>query len=161
MRGAALLKSGTMNGLASWAETTDCGTTRRSVGCSALNTGSASGSGSSPPAVSMSRLIRLVASPMTASSWSSEKSDGSRAAVLARIVATPSSRLRKLSRWASLRLSSARTRARSSRASSATAWNRARWPEVSCRRSTACSTSRTALASSGMTPSFCCCLRAG
>ena len=47
----------------------------------------------------------------------------SRAAVFARIVATPSRRLSCSARWASLLVRSALTRARSSRTSSATTWN--------------------------------------
>ena len=92
-------------------------------------------------------------SEIFASSARRENSDGSRAAVWARIVAIPSSRLSSPSRLASVSPVSVLTRMRSSRASRATAWNRDRtdtaWP-----RSTADSISRTARARIGMTPSL-------
>ena len=103
--GFTALKSGTRNGLASWADRTDCGIVVRRSGRtppSAVAAGSASGSGSRPPACCISRLSARVASPISASSCSSPNSDGCRAASRARLVATPSSRLRRLSRWASV-----------------------------------------------------------
>ena len=82
-------------------------------------------------------------------------SEVSRAAVLARIVATPSSRLSCSARWASVLVVSALTRARSSRTSSATTWNFVRTDGQHRRRAaTALSTSRTARASTGMMPSL-------
>ena len=124
-RGAACEKSGTRNGLASWADSTDCGSTFRS-GRTPVATGplgaSGSGSGSMPAAACISRSSRRVLSEISASSASRWKSDGSRAAVCARIVATPSRRLSWVSRCCSVSESSARTRVRSARASRATAW---------------------------------------
>ena len=81
--------------MASCRAITDCGTTRRSVVgapwfCS--GSGSASAGGSTPVASSISRLSRFAASETAASSASSASSEVSRAAVLARIVAMPSSR---------------------------------------------------------------------
>ena len=76
----------------------------------------------------------------------------SRTAVFARIVAIPSRRLSCSARWASLLVSSALTRARSSRTSSATTWNFVRTVgrhPAPLRR--AASTSRTARASTEMT----------
>ncbi len=132
-RGAAWLKSGTRNGLASWAWTTDWGSAVRSRVTPEIGEadGSGSGSGSSPAWICISRSSRRVASEISASSWSSENSDGSRVAIWARIVARPSSRFSWVSRCTGVSDSSARTLARSARASSAEAWNLARWPEVS------------------------------
>ena len=71
----------------------------------------------------MSRLSDRAASETTASSARSASSAVSRTAVFARIVAMPSRRLSCSARWVSLLVSSARTRARSSRTSRATTWN--------------------------------------
>ena len=81
-------------------------------------------------------------------------SDVSRAAVLARIVATPSRRLSCSARSASVIVLSALTRARSSRTSSATTWNLVRLDGLTGPRWAAASTSRTARASTGMMPSL-------
>ena len=78
----------------------------------------------------------------------------SRAAVFARIVAIPSRRLSCSARWASVLVSSARTRARSSRTSRATTWNFVRTEGSTRPRSAAASTSRTVRASTGMMPSL-------
>ena len=113
-----------------------------------------------PAAASISRLSSLAASETTASSASSESREVSRAAVLARIVATPSSRLScSALRCASVSSVSALTRARSSRTSSATTWNLVRADGVTGPRSDGASTSRTARASTGMMPSLSPCRR--
>ena len=155
---AAAAKSGTRKGLASWRETTDCGTTRRSgAGAGAASSsadGSSSGSASTPAASSISRLSALAESETTASSASSISREVSRAAVSARIVATPSRRLSCAARWASVLVVSALTRARSSRTSRATTWNRVRTEGSTGPRWTAPSTARTARASTGMIPSL-------
>ena len=151
----AAVKSGVRKGLASWRASTDCGTTRRSVTAGQLVGGLVgSSSSTSTPARSSIALRRSEAwSETFASSASRENSEGSRAAVWARIVAMPSSRLSSPSRLASVSVESPLTRVRSSRASSATAWNRDRtetpWP-----RSTADSISRTARARIGIRPSL-------
>ena len=88
--------------MASCRETTDWGTTRRSVPAEAAagSVGAlSSGAGSIPTAVSMSRLSDLAASETTASSARSASSAGSRTAVFARIVAIPSRRLICSARW--------------------------------------------------------------
>ena len=112
-----------------------------------------SSSTSTPARSSIARRMSAAWSETFASSASSENSDGSRAAVWARIVAMPSSRLSSPSRLASVSPVSVWTRMRSSRASSATAWNRDR-TETAWPRSTADSISRTARARIGMTPSL-------
>ena len=150
----AAVKSGTRKGLASWRASTDCGTTRRSVAAGSSSRADGSSSSTSTPARSSIALRMSEAwSETLASSASRENSEGSRAAVWARIVAMPSSRLSSPSRLASVSVESPRTRVRSSRASSATAWNRERtetpWP-----RSTADSISRTARARIGIRPSL-------
>ena len=122
-RVCALLKSGARNGLASCAVATDCGTTCFSVRMTVAWFCSTSGSGSSPPAICISRFSRRAESVISASSASSENSDGSLAAVCARIVAIPSSRFSWVSRCSSDIDGSAFTRARSSRASNAMTWN--------------------------------------
>ena len=71
----------------------------------------------------MSRVSDLAASETTASSARSARSEVSRAAVCARIMAIPSRRLSCSARCLSLLVSSARTRARSSRTRRATTWN--------------------------------------
>ena len=153
---AAALKSGARNGLASWRAATDCGTTLRSRPAS--TTGSvattSSGTASTPAASSISRLSLLAESETSASSASRARSEVSRAAVLARIVATPSSRLSCSLRCASVLVSSALMRARSSRTSRATTWNFVRTDDITDPRWTAASTSRTARASTGMMPSL-------
>ncbi len=123
-RGAVWLKSGTRNGLASWAWTTDCGSAVRSrVALENVGSGSGSGSGSRPAWICISRSSRRVASETSASSCSRLKSEGSRVAIWARIVASPSSRLSCVSFCVGVSASSARTLARSARASRADAWN--------------------------------------
>ena len=156
-RFGALEKSGARNGLASWREITACGTTRRwlLVVTGAGSGGAVSSGGSSAPAArSMSRLRDLAASETTASSASSWSSEVSRAAVFARIVATPSRRLSCAARWASVLAASALTWARSSRTSRATTWNLVRLLGDTGPRWAADSTSRTARASTGMMPSL-------
>ena len=144
--------------MASCREMTDCGTTRRSVAG-----GGGRGLGRARPPrgpprdrrpCSMSRRSDLAASETTASSARSERSEVSRAAVCARISAIPSRRLSCSARWASLLVPSARTRVRSSRASSATTWNFVRTEGITRPRWTAASTSRTVRASTGMMPSL-------
>ena len=155
---AAPVKSGTRNGLARRRATTDRGTTWRSVPEeNVARTGSGvsgSGSVSIPAAASISRLSSAAASEIRASSASSTSSEVSRVAVLARIVATPSSRLSCSLRSASVLVVSALIRARSSRTSSATTWNLVRTDGRTLPRSTPASTSRTARASTGMMPSL-------
>ncbi len=153
LRGAASEKSGARNGLASWAATTERGTTCRSLRAAdtAGRCCSTSGSGSSPPAICISRFILRAESLTSASSPSRVNKDGSRVAVCARIFAMPSSRFSCASRCGSVIDVSALTRARSSRARSAMAWNLLR--SISpCR--TWVSTARTALARTGRIPSF-------
>ena len=103
---SAAAKSGARNGLASWRETTDCGTTRRSVaadgGGGSARARPPRGPARRPAAISMSRLSDRAASETTASSASSARSEVSRAAVFARIVAMPSRRLSCSARWASV-----------------------------------------------------------
>ena len=78
---------------------------------------------SMPAAAIISRRSSLAESETVASSASRESSEVSLAAVLARIVATPSSRLSWSARLASVSSVSALMRARSSRTSRATTWN--------------------------------------
>ncbi len=111
--------------MASWRARTASGTTRRSTRPSSVSTfasGSGSGSGSVPPATCIPRIRMRVPSETSAFSSSRWKNDGSLAAIWARIVAIPSSRLSSESRRTCVRASSPRTRTRSSRASSAIAW---------------------------------------
>ena len=147
-------KSGARKGLANCREMTDCGTTRRS-GAAGTATGSSgrtsSGGGSTPTARRISRVSDRAASETTVSSARSARSPESRTAVVARIVATPSSRLNCSARRVSLMVWSALTRECSSRTSSATAWNFVRTAGVTRPRWTAASTSRTARASTEMT----------
>ncbi|WP_242471234.1 hypothetical protein [Blastococcus sp. TML/C7B] len=142
--GRAASKSGARNGLASCRETTDWGTTRRSSAAGA-STGSAgggsTGSGSIPAARSISVRSARADSDTTASSPRRARSAESRTAVRARIVAMPSSRFSCSARWLGLLASSALTRARSSRATRATAWNFVRTLAVTEPRWTAASTS--------------------
>jgi hypothetical protein len=106
---------------------------------------------STPPATRISRIRRRVSGSTCASSVSSVSSVPSRAAVRASAVAIPSRRLS-----CSLRRPSGTSwpcrRVRSSRTSSATAWNVLRVDARGRPRSTASSTSRTALASTGTMP---------
>ena len=121
--GGTAEKSGARNGLASWRASTVWGMTPRAAGPgSAASTGSGSGSGSRPAARSMSFLRSIAEGGTTASSASSSSSEVSRTAVLARMVAMPSSRVRTEVRSASVLEVSALTRARSSRTRSATTW---------------------------------------
>ena len=152
--GRAAEKSGARKGLASCRETTDCGTTRGLVAAAGSSTGGTSSVPVSIPAVrSISRLSDLASSETTASSARSARSAGSRTAVIARVVAMPSRRLSCSARCVSLRVSSARTRARSSRSSSATAWNFVRVAGVTRPLRRAASTSRTVRESTDMTSS--------
>ncbi len=114
--------SGAMNGLANCLARTEGGTgiCAGPENWSPASAGASSGSGSRPPLRCSSRLNASAALVISASSWSSSKNDGSRAAVWARIVPMPSSRLSSISRRSSEISWSARTRCRSSRASRAT-----------------------------------------
>jgi hypothetical protein len=87
-------KSGARKGFASRLETTDCGTTRRSlVGTTASGSvGTSSSTCSTPAAVSICRRNDFADSEITASSASRENRVLSRAAVCARILAIPSRR---------------------------------------------------------------------
>ena len=152
--GRAAEKSGARNGLASCRETTDCGTTPCAAAAAGRSTGGPSSTPVSMPAlVSMSRLSDRASSETTASPSRSARSAASRTAVLARTVAMASRRLSWSSRRVWFPVSSARTRARSSRSNSAMAWNVARVAGVARPRRSAASTSRTALASTEMTSS--------
>ena len=146
-------KSGARKGFASCREITDCGTTRRSgpAGTVAVSAGAiSSGAGSMPRSRSISRLSDRAASETPESSASSASSPASRTAVVARMVAMPSRRLSCSARWLSLP-AAARTRARSSRSSRATAWNFVRTAGVTRPRWAAASTSRAVRASTEMT----------
>ncbi len=149
------LKSGARNGFASCRATTVFGTTRRTADSGAASGSGAGGSSgaSIPAAVIISRRSVVAASDRTASSASSWSRRGSRAAVFARIVATPSSRRSCSARYASVADWSVLTRLRSSRTSRATTWNLVRIDGLIAARSTAPSTSRTALARTGIRPS--------
>ena len=150
-------KSGARNGLASCLATTDFGTTRRSATVGAAsNCGSGSGSsGTSKPAAScISRLRVAASSETTTSSGSRTSREVSRAAVLARMVATPSSRLSCSVRCPSVLSASFLIRDRSSRTSRATTWNFVRPEGRTLPRCAAASTSRTALARTGIIPSL-------
>ena len=116
-------KSGARNGLASWRAITVGGTTRRVVEAACVGgSGSGSGAGSRPAARSRSFLRSTAEGETKAPSASSSSSEVSRAAVLARIVAMPSSRDSIATRSDSGTVVSALTRARSSRTSRATTW---------------------------------------
>ena len=140
----------------SWRATTDCGTTCFSTGActgaGSLAMMRSSGVISLPEAISRSRRSTFAESEMTASSASSWMRDVSRAAVFARIVATPSSRFSTSARSASVTVRSVFALARSSRISSATTWNFTRFCGPTLPRSAAASISRTARASTGMSP---------
>ena len=94
--------SGGMKGLASWRATTERGTTERSTRSSVVAAGGSTAS-SRPEAAINSRLRARVELEISASSVSSMSSAGSRVAVLARMVATPSSRLSWSARCGSVR----------------------------------------------------------
>ena len=90
--------------MASCREITDCGTTRRSVAAEAAagSAGVSSSGGASMPGVPQLRVSDLAASETTASSARRASSEVSRAAVFARIRASPSRRLSCSVRWASV-----------------------------------------------------------
>ena len=137
-------KSGERKGLASCREITDCGTTRSSgsAGAVAVSAGAiSSGACSMPRSRIISSLSDRAASETPASSASSASSPASRTAVVARMAAMPSRRLSRSARRLSLP-AAARTRARSSRSSRATAWNFVRTAGVTWPRRAAASTSR-------------------
>ena len=116
-------KSGARKGFASWRAMTVWGTTRRVVVAAwAGASGSGSGAGSRPAARSRSFLRSTAWGETKAPSASSSSREVSRAAVLARIVAMPSSRDSIATRSLSGAVVSALTRARSSRTSRATTW---------------------------------------
>jgi hypothetical protein len=142
-------KSGARKGFASCREITDCGTTRRSEPAEAVavSAGSiSSGAGSIPRSRAISRLSDRTASETPAPSASSASSPASRTAVVARMAAMPSRRLSCSARWLSVP-AAARTRARSSRSSRATAWNFVRTAGVTRPRRASASTSRAVRAS--------------
>ena len=111
-----------------------------------------SGLSSAPDAISMSRRSRLAASDTVASSPRSWMREVSRAAVFARIVATPSRRFSISARSESGTAGSFLALARSSRISSAITWNFVRPVGLTLPRSAAPSISRTARASTGISP---------
>ena len=113
---------------------------------------SSSGDSGAPDAISMSRRNVLAASVTAVSSARSWIREVSRAAVFARMVATPSSRLSSSVRSASVSSASVLARARSSRMSNAITWNLVRLLGPTLPRSAAFSTSRTARASTGISP---------
>ncbi len=124
-----------------------------------------SGLSSVPDSSSQSRRIFCAVAVGGAALSSSEMSEVSRAAVLARIVAMPSSLLSCSARAASVSSGSALARARSSRIRNAMTWNLVRFVGPSFLPSAAfASTSRTLRARTGMSPSLlawrlrrCCC----
>ena len=149
-------KSGARKGLANWRAMTLCGTTRRVDGArpaAAWGSCTSSGSGSRPPARSRSFLRLTAEGETTTPSASSSSSEVSRTAVLARIVAMPSSRVSTAARSASGVEVSLLTRARSSRTRRATTWYAVRPLGPTLPRCAAASTCRTALARTGMMPS--------
>ena len=155
MRCGTAEKSGARKGFASCREITDCGTTRRSepAGAVAVCAGAiSSGAGSMPRSRAISRLSDRAASETPASSASSASSPASRTAVVARMVAMPSRRLSCSARRLPVP-AAARTRARSSRSSRATAWNFVRTAGVTRPRRAAASTSRAVRASTETTSS--------
>ena len=155
-RSRPMPKSGTRNGLASWCWTTDWGTTRRSSSPGpASSDGLGSSTATSMPALrSISSRRSRALSVTCASSESRPKREGSRVAVLARMVAIPSRRLSSSAFCASVSAVDAFTSPRCSRTRSATTWNRTRCPGASGPRCTADSSSRTARASTGTMPSL-------
>ena len=150
---ATALKSGARNGFDICIWRTDCGTTCRSAVVDGLRLGGddefvwaeldASGD---EQVAAHERARRTVTAVSSARSW---MRDVSRAAVLARIVATPSRRLRVSVRSASVSSLSVFAFARSSRMSRAITWNLVRFVGPTLPRSAAPSTSRTARASTG------------
>ncbi len=111
---------------------------------------SSSGGSSAPDSSSQSRRIRLATGEVAWSASSSWMSEVSRAAVFARIVATPSSRLSSSTRAASVISVSAFTLARSSRTRNAITWNFVRFVGPSFPRWDFASISRTLRARIGM-----------
>ena len=149
--GGGAEKSGARNGLASFLEMTDRGTTCRSAlgEAAAAGSGAMSAAGGSRPAARRSsRSTARVPWSSSASSISRASSDPSRAAARARIVAMPSRR-RSCSARRDSPVPTDWIRSRSSRTSSATAWNVMRVVGRTRPRWTATSMSRTALASTG------------
>ncbi len=104
-------KSGVRNGLDSWRERTAAGTTARSLTGRSSSSAGTSSVTSRPAAACISRLSSQAASETWASSARSASSEVSRAAVLARIVPMPSSRLSCSARCGSVRVVSVFTRA--------------------------------------------------
>ena len=145
-------KSGARKGFASCREITDCGTTFGSVraGAVAVSTGDLFGRRLNAEVRTISSLSDRAASETPAPSASSASSPASRTAVVARMVAMPSRRLSCSARSLSVP-AAARTRARSSRSSMATAWNFVRTAGVTRSRPTAASSSRAVRASTEMT----------
>jgi hypothetical protein len=111
---------------------------------------SSSGGSSAPDSSSQSRRMRRATGEVAWSTSSSWISEVSRAAVLARMVATPSRRLSSSARAASVTAVSALTRARSSRTRKAMTWNLTRFVGPSLPRWALASTSRTLRARIGM-----------
>ncbi len=158
--GAGRSRSGSRNGFASTRALTDGGTTWRS--CSLARAGSSgSGSGSSsttistPPSNSMCLRMARAVSESLASGSSSGSTEVSRAAVRARMLAMPSRRFSVSARSGSLSgVAGSFACVRSSRISTAMTWNFVRLTGLSLPRWAACSISRTARASTGMSPSL-------
>ena len=150
----AFEKSGARNGLASCRERTDAGMTWFSPSSGLTSTSrvmiSSSGLSSAPDSSSQSRRNRCATVEIDASGSSRAMRLVSRAAVLARICAMPSSRLSSSARPESARSGSAFTRARSSRMRSAITWNFVRLVGPSLPFCALVSTSRTLRARIGM-----------
>lgn len=111
---------------------------------------SSSGGSSAPDSSSQSRRMRFATGDVAWSASSSWIRDVSRAAVLARIVATPSRRLSSSTRAGSPISASAFTLARSSRTRNAMTWNLVRFVGPSFPRWDFASISRTLRARIGM-----------
>ena len=147
-------KSGARNGFASCRDRTDAGMTwfspssGRASGSRVMM--SSSGLSSAPDSRSQSRRNRCATVEIEASGSSRAMRLVSRAAVLARICAMPSRRLRSSARAASATSGSAFTRARSSRIRSAMTWNFVRFVGPSLPFCALVSTSRTLRARIGM-----------
>ena len=147
-RGAAWLKSGDQERVGQLGGRTDCGSTsaRRTPFATRARARRLRLRLDARPAACISRSSRRVPSEISASSCEQVKSDGSRAAIWARIVATPSSRLS----WVSRCCSGQRRRRRGRRARSAARQQGRRpgsaraAPRSAAVSSTARSTSRTA-----------------
>jgi hypothetical protein len=157
--GWTLLKSGGRNGLASWRALTDCGMTWRcasSGGTTSAGAGlvvvmmSSSGLSSAPDSSSQSRRSFWATGVVAASASSRVMSEVSRAAVFARIVATPSRRFSSSVRIAGSISWSALTLARSSRTRNAMTWNLVRLVGPTLPFCAFASTSRTLRARIGM-----------